>query len=201
MNILRQGLERYFSQAQLERIAGLTVGIAGAGGLGSNCAAMLTRSGFCNFVIADFDLVEPSNLNRQFYFATQVGHLKVEALAANLRLINPDLNLATYSCRIQRDNALEIFAACDIIIEAFDQPEDKRILCEAFYHTGKLLIAASGLAGWHQPDDIVISKIHDKFFIVGDQHSAVSPSSPPCAPKVNIAAAKQANIVLSAALE
>lgn len=200
MNVLQQGLQRYFTPAQIERIAGFKVGIAGAGGLGSNCAAFLTRSGFNNFVIADFDLVEPSNLNRQFYFAEQVGHLKVDALAVNLRMINPDLKIDTRVCRVTAENALEIFAECDIVIEAFDQAEDKRIFCETFYHTGKLLIAASGLAGWHQPDDIIISKIHDKFFLVGDRASAVSSTCPPCAPKVNIAAAKQANIALSAAL-
>ncbi|MBP5226911.1 MAG: ThiF family adenylyltransferase, partial [Kiritimatiellae bacterium] len=57
------------------------VGIAGAGGLGSNCAMHLVRAGLTRLVIADFDIVNESNLNRQFYFRDQLGQKKVTALA------------------------------------------------------------------------------------------------------------------------
>ena len=67
------------------------VGIAGAGGLGSNCAAALARCGVGTLVIADFDIVEESNLSRQYYFTDQVGMLKTEALKENIRRINPDV--------------------------------------------------------------------------------------------------------------
>jgi sulfur carrier protein ThiS adenylyltransferase len=50
-----------------------TVGIAGCGGLGSNCAVALARSGVGRLVLADFDCVERSNLNRQYFFLSQVG--------------------------------------------------------------------------------------------------------------------------------
>ena len=53
------------------------VGIAGAGGLGSNCAAHLVRAGMKKLVIADFDVVNESNLNRQFFFRNQLGQKKV----------------------------------------------------------------------------------------------------------------------------
>ena len=49
------------------------VGIAGAGGLGSNCAVALARSGVGTLVIADFDIIEAANLNRQYYFTDQIG--------------------------------------------------------------------------------------------------------------------------------
>ena len=45
-----------------------TVGIAGCGGLGSNCAVALARVGVGTLVVADFDRVEVSNLNRQYFF-------------------------------------------------------------------------------------------------------------------------------------
>ena len=48
------------------------VGIAGAGGLGSNCAASLARTGVGKLIIADFDVVSEANLNRQFYFYDQI---------------------------------------------------------------------------------------------------------------------------------
>ena len=73
-----------------------TVGIAGAGGLGSNVAMALTRTGVGNLIIADFDRVSESNLNRQFYFKHQVGFKKVDVLKTNLLSINPDLNITTY---------------------------------------------------------------------------------------------------------
>ena len=56
-----------------ERVKSAKVGIAGLGGLGSNIAVMLARTGIGELVLADFDLVEPSNLNRPalFYFPSR----------------------------------------------------------------------------------------------------------------------------------
>lgn len=54
-----------------DHLAGFRVGIAGAGGLGSNCAVALARSGVGTLVISDFDVVEPANLNRQYFFTSQ----------------------------------------------------------------------------------------------------------------------------------
>ena len=74
------------------------VGIAGAGGMGSNCAAHLVRAGMKKLVIADFDVVNESNLNRQFFFRNQLGQKKVVALGRNLRLIEPALDLTLHGC-------------------------------------------------------------------------------------------------------
>ena len=52
------------------------VGIAGAGGLGSNCAVALARVGIGTLIIADFDVVSESNLNRQYYFYDQIGYIQ-----------------------------------------------------------------------------------------------------------------------------
>ena len=67
----------YLTPGERTRLAAATVGIAGAGGLGSNCALHLVRSGVGRLVIADFDVVNDSNLNRQFYFRDQIGRKKV----------------------------------------------------------------------------------------------------------------------------
>jgi len=200
-NVFKQGLLKHFSQEQLEKIESFTIGIAGAGGLGSNCALNLVRSGFKHFVICDFDLVEPSNLNRQFYFQDQLRMAKVEALSVNLRRINPDLKIVTLPIKITSGNIREIFAGCDIIVEAFDRAESKRMLVEAFYSSGKFLVSASGLAGWGNADAIMTLQVHDYFYIVGDLVSEVKENRPPCAPRVNIAAAKQADLILALALK
>jgi sulfur carrier protein ThiS adenylyltransferase len=95
------------------------VGIAGAGGLGSNCAVALARAGIGTLVIADFDIVEPSNLTRQYYFLNQIGMMKAEALKDNILRIRPEIQVVTHKIKLNKGNIPSIFACCDAIIEAF----------------------------------------------------------------------------------
>ena len=83
-------MNTYLTKTEREILEDAKVGIAGAGGLGSNCAMHLVRAGVKRLVIADFDVVSESNLNRQFFFRDQLGMKKVEALKANLLRINPE---------------------------------------------------------------------------------------------------------------
>ncbi|KNF10042.1 thiamine biosynthesis protein ThiF [Gottschalkia purinilytica] len=196
MNELEKTLITQLGKKNFNKIQSVTIGIAGAGGLGSNCDFNLVRSGFKNFVIVDFDIVESSNLNRQFYFYHQLGMLKVHALKENLYLINPDINLTVLDTILTSDNIEKIFSNCNIIVEAFDKASCKKMISEKFMNSNKLLASASGLAGWGKSDDIKTHVIKDNFFIVGDLVSEVSDITPPISPRVNIVAAKQANIVL-----
>jgi sulfur carrier protein ThiS adenylyltransferase len=200
LNTFEKSLCNYIGEEGLKKIQKLKIGIAGAGGLGSNCAFNLVRSGFKKFKIVDFDVVEPSNLNRQFYFLDQLNTTKVNALKTNLLRINPDLEIEALNTRIERENVKEIFQECDVVVEAFDKAVYKAMIAEAFFSSGKLLVSASGLAGWGKSDDIVVKKIHEKFYMVGDFISEANEDVPPISPRVNITAAKQANIVLSFAL-
>jgi len=126
VNGFEQALGRYLNPEQLEKIRSIKVGIAGAGGLGSNCAAALVRTGFCRIKIADFDVVDCSNLNRQFYFLGHAGRSKVEALRENLCLINPAADIEAVEVKLEADNAAELFADCDVVVEAFDRAEYKK---------------------------------------------------------------------------
>jgi len=68
--------KEFFLKRDLGVLAALrtsVVGIAGAGGLGSNAAAALARAGVGRLIIADFDIVESTDLNRQYYFFDQIG--------------------------------------------------------------------------------------------------------------------------------
>jgi sulfur carrier protein ThiS adenylyltransferase len=192
-----QALEGYLGVANLRKIRQVKVGIAGAGGLGSNCLLYLVRSGFCRFKICDFDRVEASNLNRQFYFCHQIGQPKVLALKDNVLQINPHIEVEAVQERVTTGNVDRIFADCDVVVEAFDGVVNKKLLVETYYASGKLLVAASGVAGWGNSDLIKVTKIHDRFYLVGDQVSEVSETMPPMAPRVNIVAAKQADLILS----
>lgn len=196
MNDFERSLLKYFSKEQMDKIRNTSIGIAGAGGLGSNCAVCLVRSGFAKLSIYDFDVVEMTNLNRQFYFDDQVGRPKVEALASNLKRINPSADIKGISMVLTRENVSEAFASCDAVVEAFDKPDQKKMLAEALAGSGKFYVSAAGVAGWGKSDLIVTRSISPGFHIVGDGTSCVSDSTPPCAPRVSIAAAKQADMIL-----
>lgn len=173
------------------------VGIAGAGGLGSNCAVSLLRTGIGKLVIADFDIVESSNLNRQFYFKNQVGLSKVEALKENLLAINPNAQIDIYNIKLESKNIPELFKNCDVIVEAFDKAEMKVMIIEtcSTICSEKPLIVGSGLAGWGNNQDIKTEQYGNLYFC-GDLNSEVGEDLPPLAPRVNIVANMQANIVL-----
>ena len=200
MNISQNPFEIAISNAlgeeNVRKIQEVTVGIAGAGGLGSNCAVNLVRSGFVKFVIVDFDKIEYSNLNRQFYFYNQVGLPKVEALQNNLLAINPKLQLDVRQEKIEEHNVEALFESCDVIVEAFDQAHYKKMIVEHYIHSNKFIVSASGIAGWSNSDDLKTHKIRENLYVIGDLSSAVGKDLPPCAPRVSIAAAKQADIIL-----
>jgi len=177
-------------------IESVVIGIAGCGGLGSNCANSLIRSGFKKLLIVDYDKVEASNLNRQFYFQDQIGRNKVDCLKENLLRINPQAKITTYCQRLEKDNILDIFEPCPIVVEAFDKAEYKSLLIETLLPHKQLIVSASGLAGYGSSDEIKIHKIKPNLVIVGDLKSEASPDLPPISPRVNIAAAKQADIIL-----
>jgi len=181
-----------------EHLKKFRVGIAGAGGLGSNCAMLLARAGVGTLVICDFDTVERNNLNRQFYFLHQCGMKKTEALKENLKMIDEDINVIARDIKLDRQNIPEVFAGCDVIVEAFDRAEMKEMIIETVQTEmpGVPLIVASGLAGWGRNDSIRSRKIDDNLYVCGDESQEVSEDNPPLAPRVVIVAAMQANFVV-----
>ena len=174
------------------------VGIAGLGGLGSSVAVSLARVGVGRLVVADFDVVEPSNLNRQQYFIDQIGQYKVEALLENLKRINPYLTIESHPVILVPENIPDIFADCTIVVEAFDRADMKAMLVDTILgsmpHT--TVVAASGLAGYGPNNDIVTRKISPRLYLVGDSVSEAKQGSGLMAPRVGIAAAHQANMVV-----
>ena len=189
----------FYTKEQIEKIKTAKIGIAGAGGLGSNCALALVRAGFVNLTIVDFDVISNSNLNRQFFFEEQIGSAKVEALGENLRKINPELNLSLFAEKITAENTDKFFKNCDIIIEAFDTAEAKAMIAQIYLFAEKHFICASGIAGFGNSDRIKTRAIGKNSWIIGDGISDVK-NLPPLAPSVFICAAKQADKVLEIVL-
>ena len=197
MNPLMTGLAETLPPEQLAKVQQTPVGIAGLGGLGSNVAWHLVRSGFLHLVLADFDRVEASNLNRQVYFPDQLGLLKTEALAENLLRINPDLNLELWSVFVTPANVQTIFGQCPLWVEGFDQTASKKMFVEEGLAAGKQVIGASGLAGWGDTDTIRTLHWSSGLSVVGDFCTDVTDGQPPLSPRVGVVAAKQANLVLA----
>jgi len=179
-----------------------TIGIAGAGGLGSNCAESLLRCGAGKLIVADFDRVSDANLNRQFYFHDQIGEKKVEALRDNLLRINPFASLQMHFAKVDPDNLKLLFSTCDVVVEAFDSASEKLMLIEemALQLPDIPVVAASGLGGWGEADSLKVIR-SGNLFICGDEYSEVTENRPPLAPKVRIVSNLQADVVLEILLK
>ena len=186
-----------YDPALLEAWRNATVGIAGAGGLGSNAAIALARAGIGKLIIADYDNVSASNLTRQQYFQNQIGLPKVAALQDTLRRINPSTYVSAYPSRVTPVNLDSIFGKATILIEAFDDAGEKEMLIETWQSLfpQRYMIAASGIAGVGKTELIKIEQ-SGTLFIVGDGVSEVEPGILPISARVAVVANMQANLCL-----
>ncbi|MDA8137903.1 MAG: sulfur carrier protein ThiS adenylyltransferase ThiF [Desulfobacteraceae bacterium] len=171
----------------------MKIGIAGTGGIGSNVAVHLVRSGVRWLKLVDFDCLEPSNLNRQFYFHDQLGRYKAELLAENLARIAPDAQLEPAVLRLNAANIATVFKDCDAVVEGFDGRAEKKMLLEALASSGQMIVSASGVAGIGL--DHIQTRRMGSCTIIGDFTTDVS-TEPVYAPKVAIVAALMAHEIL-----
>ena len=174
------------------------VGIAGLGGLGSNIAVSLARTGVGRILLVDFDIVDPSNLNRQSYYISHLGMYKTDALKSQLQQINPFIKLDIVNTRVTENNAYELFGKCDIVCEAFDSPQAKAMLVNTLLEKcpGVRIVSGSGMAGLSSSNLIRTTRKIKNLYICGDQHSEAKQGSGLMAPRVQICAGHQSNMVL-----
>lgn len=184
------------------KLSQFAVGIAGAGGLGSNCAVALARIGIGKLVIADFDVVQESNLNRQYYFQHQIGQKKVLALKHNLSLINPKVEVIAHDLKITAEFINLLFKDCHIVVEAFDKAEEKLMLIEAMQQQfpEKPLVCGVGMAGYGANEILKVRNMGN-IYICGDEQTEIADDMPPLAPRVAIVANMQANVVTELLLD
>lgn len=181
-----------------ERVKCGAVAIAGLGGLGSNVAVYLARTGIGSLHLIDFDTVDASNLNRQSYFISDLGKRKTEALAAQLKAINPFISIRIDSQRVTAENAVELFTDDTIVCEAFDNPQAKAMLINTLLENcpKKYIVAASGMAGYGDSNEIKTRKITEHFYLCGDGTQEAAPGHGLMAPRVAICAAHEANLIV-----
>jgi sulfur carrier protein ThiS adenylyltransferase len=124
--------------------------------------------------------------------------LKTTALKETIARINPDTIVIAHAEKLNRENIPEIFAGCDIIVEAFDADQMKEMLAETVQvrMPGTPVILGSGLAGWGNNESIKCRKIDNTLYVCGDETTDTTPENPALAPRVGIVANMQANTVI-----
>lgn len=174
------------------------VAIAGLGGLGSNIAVMLARIGVGHLVLVDFDIVEPSNLNRQSYYVRHLGMPKTSALKEQIEEINPFIEIETKFVKITEENVVELFHDVDIICEAFDKADQKAMLINTALSklSDPIIVAGTGLAGYESSNLIRTSRPMKRLYLCGDLENEASVGKGLMAPRVQICAGHQANMIL-----
>lgn len=181
-----------------EKIKKSRVAIAGLGGLGSNVAIALARVGVGFLRVIDFDLVEPSNLNRQQYFINQIGMKKSKALKETIKNINPFIKVDDVDEYVNKDSVEKFFNDVDIVVEAFDKVENKvMLISEVLKNISTVkVVSASGMAGYFSNNLIKTRKINSRLYLCGDEESEAKIGCGLMAPRVGIVAHHEANMVL-----
>ena len=174
------------------------VAIAGLGGLGSNIAIMLARTGIGHLHLIDFDIVEPSNLNRQQYMVEHLGMYKTEALKDELQRMNPYIEVQIDTARITEENCRDLFKNDDIICEAFDKPDQKAMLVRELLTQcpETTVVSGNGMAGYGDTNEIRTQQMMRRLYVCGDQSTDVGNGIGLVAPRVAACAAHEANKVL-----
>lgn len=194
----RAALDERFGRQLRERFEASRVAICGLGGLGSNVAIALARSGVGTLDLFDFDRVDVTNLNRQQYEVSQLGQLKTEAFSENIARIAPFCRVNARTLRITEEDIPGLFDADDVVCECFDDPVAKAMLVqgvrEAYPDTP--LVAASGMAGLSTANTIRTRKVGRNLYLCGDGTSDVADGLALAAPRVLACAAHEAHMVL-----
>lgn len=180
-----------------EKMKAAHVGIAGLGGLGSNIATALARSGIGHLTLVDFDTVELSNINRQAYTLSHIGMAKTKALSEIIRGINPFCEITAHNARVDEHNCAALFADCGIVCEAFDGAESKSMLVNTLLSANKAvkIISGNGMAGFGRANEIKTKKLSERLYVCGDFSTDVADGEGLTAARVIICAGHQASKV------
>jgi len=119
------------------RMAEFRVAIVGAGGLGGNVILLLARLGIGYLVVVDQDVFDETNLNRQALCSQRsLGKPKCEEAVLAVGSINPGTQVFPHRLKLDRSNAVETLAGCDLVVDALDNVQDRLVLEEAAKELG-----------------------------------------------------------------
>ena len=201
--ILDKAFDERFPQDMEEKLQNARVAVAGLGGLGSNIAVMLARSGVGHLFLVDFDVVDVTNLNRQMYMIPQLGKPKTKAILEILHDINPYLDVKTKNIKVTPDMVPELFGEYPIVCEAFDNADQKAMLISALLEKcpKTIVVSGNGMAGYGNSNAIVTEKVLGRLYICGDKVTEATTGMGLMAPRVAICAGHEANKVIELILQ
>jgi len=181
-----------------KKIRASTIAILGLGGLGSAVAGAMAKIGIGKMLLSDYDVVEPSNLNRQHYFVDQIGLQKTIALQQNLLRMNPAVSLELIDEQLTESRLPQLFDNVDVLVECFDDPGMKAATLRSVLTEMKQVsyVGSSGMAGFGDNNSVLTKMLYPGIYIVGDERSEVRPGMGLMAPRVGIAAHHMANQTL-----
>ncbi|MBR0398617.1 MAG: sulfur carrier protein ThiS adenylyltransferase ThiF [Eubacterium sp.] len=207
VNITREELERAFDARFpveiKEKMHAARVAVAGLGGLGSQIAVMLARSGVGHLHLTDFDVVDVTNLNRQMYFVEHLGRPKTEALADLLCRINPWIDLELHQMRVTEADIPELYRSYPLVCEAFDKPDQKAMLVRTLLEKcpDTTIVSGNGMAGYADADGIHTEQRFRRLYVCGDGTTDVGDGIGLMAPRVSVCAGHMANKVVQLILQ
>jgi len=128
-------------EAGQQRLLAARVLLVGAGGLGCPAAQYLAAAGVGTLGLIDFDRIDASNLQRQILYGTgDVGRPKVEVARERISALNPDVEVECHDTRLSAANALELFAAYDLVVDGSDNFSTRYLVNDAAVRLGKTVV-------------------------------------------------------------
>lgn len=149
--------------------------IVGCGGLGGNLISILLRIGVGSLRIVEGDVFEATNLNRQLFSSIPaLGHNKARIALQRAININPDVHVDVVEEFLTKENAMELIDGCDVVLDALDNVDGRRILAAACKKAGVPFVYGA-ISGWvaqaavSMPGDDLIEKLYPEDVIVRDK--------------------------------
>ena len=156
-------------------LLGKKVAVIGCGGLGGHLIDQLARIGVGFLRVVDGDVFEPSNLNRQLLSEVPLlGVSKAKAAADRVMRVNPDIEIEAVTDFLTQDNAAQIIAGCDVVLDGLDNIESRKILAAACQKDGIPYIFGA-IQGWmaqaaiSMPGDNLIEILYPAGTVIRDK--------------------------------
>ena len=146
---------------KIDSFQGKVILVAGLGGVGGTALETLARSGFTNFVLVDFDKVDPSNLNRQILFTdNDLGKDKTEIAKNRILSINCGLNVQIINQKIDENFVLPHDLKIDFIVDAIDYIPGKLWLIQFALKNNIPFISSLGMGNRIDPSMVKITNLN-----------------------------------------
>ena len=149
--------------------------VIGCGGLGGHLLELLARIGVGHLVAVDGDVFDETNLNRQLLSEVSLlGMKKAEAARRRLAQVNPRVEVHAVPVFLTEENAVEILRGCDVVLDALDSIEARKLLAKACGELG-IPCVHGAISGWvaqaavSLPGDGLVDRLYPENTIIRDK--------------------------------